>query len=68
MSFVIHMASLIPYVLAMYLDLVIDKMIMGYHLLHQEMVPCPIMNTNPMVDFLFSRSSAQSTSQYPTKS
>jgi hypothetical protein len=68
MSFVIHMASLIPYILAMYLALVVDKMIMGCRLLHQGMVPCPIMNTNPMVDLLFSRSPAQFASQYPTKS
>ncbi len=68
MIFVIHMASLVACILAMYLALVIDKAIVGCHLLLQEMVPPPIMNTNLVVDLLFSRSLAQSTSQYPTKS
>jgi hypothetical protein len=67
MSFVIHMASLVACILAMYSTAVIDKVIMGCHLLLQEMVPPPIMNTNLVVDFLSSRSPAQSTSQYSTK-
>jgi hypothetical protein len=66
MSFVIHMASLVACVLAMYSALVVDKMIMGCHLLLQKMAPPPIMNTNPMEDLLSSRSLAQSTSQYLT--
>ncbi len=68
MSFVIHMASLIAYVLAMYSALVVDKTILGCRLLLQEMAPPPIMNTNLVVDLLSSRSSVQSASQYPTKS
>jgi len=68
MSFLIHMASLVACVFAMYSTSVIDKAIMGYRLLLQEMAPPPIMNTNPMVDLLSSRSLAQSTSQHPTKS
>jgi hypothetical protein len=32
------------------------------------MAPPPIMNTNPMVDLLSSKSLAQSASQFPTKS
>jgi hypothetical protein len=61
------MASLVACVLAMYLALVVDRVIMGYRLLLQEMAPPPIMNTNPMVDFLSSRSPAQFASQYLTK-
>jgi len=68
MNFVIHLVSLVACVLAMYLASIINKSIMGCPLLFQEMAPPPIMNTNPMVDILFSRSSAQFTSQYPTKS
>jgi hypothetical protein len=68
MSFVIHMASLVACVFAMYLTSIVDKTIVGYHLLLQEMAPPPIMNTNPVVDLLSSRSPAQSTSQYLTKS
>jgi hypothetical protein len=68
MSFVIHTVSLVACILAMYSTLVIDKMIMGCHLLLQEMAPPPIMNINLVVDLLSSRSPAQSTSQYPTKS
>ncbi len=67
MSFVIHMASLVTYVLAKYSAFVVDKMIVGCHLLLQEMVPPPIMNTNLVVDLLSSRSPAQFASQYPTK-
>jgi hypothetical protein len=52
MSFVIHMASLVACVFAVYLALVVDKAIVGCHLLFQEMVPPPIMNTNPMVNLL----------------
>ncbi len=67
MIFAIHMASLIAYVLAMYSASVVDRAIMGCHLLLQKMAPPPIMNTNPMVDLLLSRSPTQSASQYPTK-
>ncbi len=67
MSFVIHMASLVACVLAMYSACIIDRVIVGCRLVLQEMVPPPIMNTNPMVDLLSSRSMAQSASQYPTK-
>ncbi len=62
MSFVIHMASLVACVLAMYLASSINKTIVGYHLLLQEMAPPPIMNINHVVDLLSSRSSAQSAS------
>jgi hypothetical protein len=68
MSFVIHMASLVTCVLAMYSALIVDKAIVSCHLLLQEMAPPPVMNTNPVVDRLSSRSPAQSASQYPTKS
>jgi hypothetical protein len=67
MSFAIHMASLVACVLAMYSASVVESAIMGCHLLLQEMAPPPIMNINPMVDLLYSRSPAQSTSQYLTK-
>ncbi len=67
MSFVIHMVSLVACVLVVYLALVVDRVIVGYHLLLQEMAPPTIMNTNPMVDLLSSRSLAQFVSQYPTK-
>jgi hypothetical protein len=43
------------------------RAIVGCRLLFQEMAPPPIMNTNPVVDLLSSKSPAQSTSQYPTK-
>jgi hypothetical protein len=68
MRFVIHMASLVTYILAMYLASVVDKAIMGCCLLLQEMAPPPIMNTNHVLDLLSSRSSTQSASQYLTKS
>jgi hypothetical protein len=68
MSFVIHMVSLVACVLAMYSALVVDKTIVGYRLLLQEMAPPPIMNTNLVVDLLSSRSPTQFVSQYPTKS
>jgi len=57
MNFVIHMASLVAYILAMYSASVVDRAIVGCHLLLQEMAPPPIMNTNPVVDLLSSRSS-----------
>jgi hypothetical protein len=63
MSYVIHMASLVAYILAMYLALVIDKAIVGCHLLHQEMAPPPIMKTNLMVDLLSPMSQTQFASQ-----
>jgi hypothetical protein len=50
------MASLVVWVLALYSALFIDKTIKGYHLLLQNMAPPPIMNTNLVVEFLFSRS------------
>jgi hypothetical protein len=59
--------SLVACIFAMYSISVVDKTIVGYRLLFQEMVPPPIMNTNLVVDFLSSRSLAQSTSQYLTK-
>ncbi len=68
MSFVIHMASLVACVLAMYSASVVDKAIVGGRLLLHEVAPPPIMNINPVVDFLSSRSPAQSASQYPTTS
>jgi hypothetical protein len=52
------MASLVDWVLAMYSASVVDKVIVGCHLLLQEMAPPPIMNTNPVVDLLSSRSPA----------
>ncbi len=67
MSFVIHMASLVACLLAMYLALVVDRMIVGCRLLLQEMAPPPIMNTNHVADILSSRSPAQFASQYLTK-
>ncbi len=67
MSFAIHMASLVACVLAMYLALIVDNAIVGCRLLLQEIAPPPIVNTNPVMDLLSSRSSAQSASQYPTK-
>jgi hypothetical protein len=67
MSFVIHMASLVVCVLAMYSALVIDKMIVGCVICYSKKW-FHLMNTNPMVNFLSSRSSTQSASQYSTKS
>jgi len=52
MSFVIHMASLVACVLAMYSAFVVDKAIVGCRLLLHEVAPPPIMNTNPVVDLL----------------
>jgi hypothetical protein len=62
------MVSLVACVLAMYSTSVVDKVIVGCHLLLQEMAPPPNMNTNHVLDLLSSRSLAQSASQYPTKS
>jgi hypothetical protein len=67
MSFVIHMASLVACVLAMYSASVVDKAIVGCRLLFHKVAPPPIMNTNPVVDLLSSRSLAQSASQYPVE-
>jgi hypothetical protein len=58
MSFVIHIASLVACVLAMYSALVVDRAIVGCRLLLQEIAPPPIMNTNHVVDLLSSRSPA----------
>jgi hypothetical protein len=58
MNFVFHMVSLVAYILAMYSTSVIDKVIMGYRLLLQEIAPPPIMNINHVVDLLSSRSLA----------
>ncbi len=68
MNFVIHMASLVAYVLAMYSTSVVDKAIMDCCLLLQKIVPFQIMNTNHVVDFLSSRPPTQFESQYLTKS
>jgi hypothetical protein len=62
------MALLVAYMLAMYSTYVVSKRIVGCRLLLQGMAPPPIMNINPMVDFLSLRSPAQSTSQYPNNS
>ncbi len=67
MKFAIHMACLVACVLAMYSASIIDRAIVGCRLLLKEMVPPPIMNTNPVMDLLSSRSSAQFASQYLTK-
>jgi len=40
MSFVIHMVSLVPCVFIMYSTSVINRAIVGCHLLLQEMAPC----------------------------
>jgi len=67
-NFVIHMASFVACVFAMYSAFVVDNAIVGCHLLLQEMAPPPIMKTNPMVDLLSSRSPPRSASQYPNNS
>ncbi len=67
-NFVIHMASFVACVFAMYSTSVVDNAMVGCHLLLQEMASPPIMKTNPMVDLLSSRSPPQSTSQYPNTS
>ncbi len=67
-NFVIHMVYLVPCILTMYLASIVNKTIMGCCLELQEMAPPPIMNTNPMVDLLSSRSLAQFRSQYLTMS
>ncbi len=55
-NFVIHMASFVACVFAMYSVYVVDNAIVGCRLLLQEMAPLPIMKTNPVVDLLSSRS------------
>jgi hypothetical protein len=67
-NFVIHMASFVACVFAMYSAFVVDNAIVGCHLLLQEMAPPPIMKTNPMVDLLSSTSPPRSASQYPNNS
>jgi hypothetical protein len=67
-NFVIHMASFVACVFAMYFTSVVDNAIVGFHLLLQEMAPPPIMKTNPVVDLLSSKSPPQSASQYPNTS
>ncbi len=67
-NFVIHMASFVTCVFAMYSASVVDNAIVGCRLLLQEMAPPPIMKTNPVVDLLSSRSPPQSASQYPRTS
>ncbi len=62
------MASLVACILVMYLASVVDKEIMGYHLVLQEMAAPPIMNTNHVLDLFSSRSLVQFASQYLTKS
>ncbi len=49
-NFVIHMASFVACVFAMYSASVVDNAIIGCHLLFQEMAPPPIMKTNLVVD------------------
>ncbi len=48
-NFVIHMDSFVACVFAMYSASMVDNAIVGCHLLLQEMVPPPIMKTNPVV-------------------
>jgi len=67
-NFVIHTASFLACVFAMYSASVVDNVIVGCRLLLQEMAPSPIMKTNPVVDLLSSRSPPQSASQYPSTS
>jgi hypothetical protein len=55
-NFVIHMASFVACVFAMYFASVVENAIVGCRLLLQEMAPPPIMKTNPVVDLLYSRS------------
>ncbi len=65
-NFVIHMVSFVACVFAMYSASVVDNVIVGCHLLFQEMAPPPIMKTNLVMDLLSSKSPLQSTSQYPS--
>ncbi len=51
-NFVIHMASFVACVFAMYSASVVDNAIVGCRLLLQEMAPPPIMKTKPVVNFL----------------
>ncbi len=67
-NLVIHMASFVAWVLAMYSASVVDNAIVGCRLLLQKMAPLPMMKTNLVVDLLFSRLPPQSTSQYPSTS
>ncbi len=67
-NFVIHMASFVACMFAMYFASVADNAIVGSHLLLQEMAPPLIMQTNLVVDLLSSRSPPQSASQYPSTS
>ncbi len=67
-NFVIHMASFVACVFAMYSASVVDNVIVRYRLLLQEMAPPPNMKTNHVVDLLSSRSPPQSASQYPSTS
>jgi hypothetical protein len=55
-NLVIHMASFVAWVFAMYSASVVDNVIAGCRLLLQEMAPPPMMKTNPVVDLLSSRS------------
>ncbi len=59
-NFVIHMASFVACVFAMYSASMVGNAIVGCHLSLQEMVPLPIMKTNLVVDLLSSRSPPQS--------
>ncbi len=65
-NFIIHLASFVTCVFAMYFASVVDNAIVGYRLLLQEMAPPLIMKTNHVVDILSSRSPPQSASQYPS--
>ncbi len=51
-NFVIHMASFVACVFAMYYTSVVDNAIVGCRLLLQEMAPPLIIKTNPPVDLL----------------
>ncbi len=64
-NFVIHMASFVACVFAMYSTSVVDNVILGCHLLLQEMAPPPIIKTNPVLHLLSTRSPPHSASQYP---
>ncbi len=59
-NFVIHMASFVACVFAMYSVSMVDNVIVGCRLPLQKMLPPPIMETNLVVDLLSSRSPPQS--------
>jgi hypothetical protein len=67
-NFVIHMASFVACMFAMYSTSMVDNAIVGYRLLLQEMALLSIMKTNPVMDLLSSISPPQSASKYPSTS